>query len=451
VSTRPSQTAFARVDKLRRSRERSSAARVVWLVAPLLLGVAAAFVARPALLWFLSAPEKDFVPSLAGLGLRLGLLACGICVFRGHTLALRGLDRTVLDPHPADPKALVPVLQARLLRETWPLATASALLLLPLLGRDGGATAALLAAILVFEGWLCGAGLSLLMPFAGVWVARSRGLRRLLEATSGGQPPMQVALIYAPGFGLAACGGALFLAMKGFDSVLSGQLTGWVLLLAPLPLAVVFTLLARRAAGTLWYAASEVTAEIDAAWARLVDPEEARRVQGEWIVRLLPAGIRIHTLRSLRQSWRSLRGWSSGAWALGLLAGLAGWSTDPWAAHQAVYLATAAIGLLSGLAIRMEQDDPAWLQEALALPPGRRLVGRAVATYFALQGAVLPTAAAVAIRQGALGLGVLVILEVFVAIAACFASLASPLRGRAWFIHVPSVLFAWLVVLRSWS
>lgn len=442
---------YLRYDGLQSGR-RSLAARLGPLLAPPLLALLALPLAKPILFWFLDRSPEILEQALAGLLLRLGLLVCGACALLGHGLVVRSADRAILDPHPMDPQAWLVVLRRRLLRESAPLMLALGLSLLPL-ALQGHRTAFALALFIVVESWLCGVGLGLATPFVGIWAARSESLQGILNAVRGGQPRMQAGMIYAPGLALGLCGLSLLGALQGMGALSGGDFSPWAILLpAPMLLGLIALLTVPRLAAAWWYAATQVTAEVDAEWAQLAEkdlPATREPVYLEWLARFLPDALRIHFLRTLRQAWRSQRGWIVGAWALGGLGALAGWSSDPGAGFQVLLLGTAALGLLSSLAIRMEIEDPPSLKESIGLPHAPSLLGRLLALFAILQAIVIPSALALIIRQGVPGLTRLAALELCALLLSAVATLSSPLRARALWLHVPFALCLWILVLRS--
>lgn len=168
----------------------------------------------------------------------------------------------------------------------------------------------------------------------------------------------------------------------------------------------------------------------------------------EWV-----AGERIELLRALRQGWRRLRTWPAGAWGLGGIGALAGWSKAPDAPATATALVLAAMLLLGVLPARLAEGDPAWLDTWLGVSRRRSGVARGVVAFLYAQGAVLPTAAALAVRHGRGALGGLLLAEALGFVGAMAgAALAVRWRGRAAWVYGPGALVVWTVVAGGlWS
>ncbi len=441
---------YRRADRIRRRNFwRAHPGRSLWIfLGPLLLGLLAAPLSQPVLLWFCELEDRAFAAGLAGLGLRLGLLLCGVGILAVHSQVVRGQDRRVLDPHPADPAQLAAVLGLGLARRSAGMALGCCLLLAPLVVQ-GRQRAFLMACALILGGWACGISLGFLAQLGGVWAARSPALATLLEALRGGNPRMQAALIYAPGFAVAICSAALYLASVGLEQALQGSPVWTLALAAPSLLAAMAWLLVAPLAERTWYRATTLLAEVDAAYAGLEDDEEARRVYLEWATRWAPARLQPHLLRSLRQGWRACRGWVTGAWGLGLLGAIAGWSDASDATPRVVVVAGGALLCLAALAIVMERGDPPWLGRSIGLAPGPRLLARGLAVLAYLQGALLPGVLSVLLRRGGEALLLLAELELLALGATTLATLASPLGRRAWAAYVPLALGAWILASRS--
>jgi len=444
---------YLEVDRTRRRhRWRVEPLDSAWpLLAPLVLGALAAPLAQPVLLWFLHRPEPVFTEGLAGLCLRLCLLVGGASILVVHEQVVRGKDRRVLDPHPVDPAALTTMLGWRLLRSTSGVTLGCCLLLSPLL-TAGHRQAFLLGCLTVIGGWLAGLVLGFLAQLGAAWAARSPAFAGVLDLIRGSTPPMQAALIWAPGLGIAAVGASCIGATAGLEHLLAGEHPSWGLLLAlPFLTAAGGWWLVGPLARRSWYEATVVIAEVDAAWAQVEDPDEARRVYLEWALRFSPGALRPHLLRGLRQGWRSHRSWIIGAWGLGLLGAVAGWTTEPDALPRTLLVSGVAVACLAAVAIRMETSDPRWLGRALGLPLGRRLAARGLVVFAYLQGALLPGVLAVLIRRGSEALSLLGLLQALAACCALLAAAVSPARRRGWLAYAPLALAAWILFNRSVS
>lgn len=380
---------------------------------------------RPVWFGFLDHPRL-WAEGVAQLGLRLGLVLCGAASLAAYTALIRGPERAVLDPHPALPRALLRYLLLRTAWEQrmWPVG--AALLALPLAGTAGLAHWAALVA-LATGGWAAGLLLGAPVYLLTIEVAESPRLGALLNLLRGDTPQLQAALIYAPGLVLLVGGLAVDLAAEGARAALSGRPWHALWLAAPLAVGAAARAAMPRRVVAAWHKATAILGEIDAAWAGVEDPEEARRVYLEWALRWVPASWRLHALQDLRHGWRGLRAWVTGAWGLGGLVALLGWTEDPDAAGRLVMAASAALALLGGVAIRLAVTDPAWLDEALPRPTGVRTAARGLVVFGWLLGAVLPGVLALTVRQGlgvSLGPGLLL-----VGCAAAMASLGSVCSG----------------------
>ena len=439
---------YTRIHRLqRRHRWRAHPWEATWpWLGPILLGALASPLARPILFWFEQRPEEDYAAGLAGLCLRLGLALCGAGILVVHEQVVRGPERRILDPHPVEPGALVVAMGQRLMLGTAGLTVGSLLLLAPLAGRP---VVLALSVTVLLGGWLCGLSLGFLAQLGAVWAARAPAMAGLLSLVRGSSPPMQAALIWAPGLAIAACGGALIAATQGLRATLEGAPVAAAGLALPFALALVGWALVPGLARRTWYQATTVVAEVDAAWAQVDDPEAARRVYLEWAVRWAPASLRPHLLRGLRQGWRSRRTWVTGAWGLGLLGAVAGWTAEPDAASRALLVSGSAVVVLAALAIRMETGDPAWLGRALGLRRGPLVTARGLVVWVYLQGAILPAVASVWLRRGVEALTLLGLLEALALLSAGLASTLSLTGTRAWFAYPPLALACWILIERS--
>jgi len=443
---------YIRVHRLqRRHRWRTHPWEATWpWLAPVLLGAMAAPLARPILFWFESRAPELFAPGLSGLCLRLGLALCGAGILVVHEQVVRGPERRILDPHPVEPGALVIAMGARLLRATSGLALGACLLLLPLV-LQGRMRAFGLSVVVLLGGWLCGLALGFLAQLGAVWAAQHPSMRGLLDLVRGSSPPMQAALIWAPGLAIAACGGALVGATRALPAAMDGNVAASLMLGAPILLAVVGWALVPALARRTWYQATTVVAEVDAAWAQVEDPKAARRVYLEWAARWVPKGLRAHVIRGLRQGWRARRTWVTGAWGLGILGAVAGWTASSDAAPRALLVSGSAVAVLAALAIRMETGDPRWLRPALGLRRDHLIVSRVLVVLAYLQGAILPAVAAVWLRRGVEAVVLLGLLEGLAVVCATIASVLALAGARAWFAYPPLALACWILIERSLS
>jgi hypothetical protein len=407
------------------------------------LGLAGPLV-QPVFMWFLESNTAVAV-GLPGLGLRLGLLLAGAMALATYSALVRGPERRILDPHPAQPEALLRYLSLRTGLEhlSWVLAVAA--FLLPVL-LAGHTLAWGLGIWVAFCGWWLGLAGGFTVHLGSVWAAESPGLAGLLNLIRGSNPKLQAALIYGPGVVLALGALGVWLGSTGARLVLLGDAAGWVWLLAPLPVGVLAWLPGPGLARGYHVRTTLLLAEIDAAYAGAEDPEDARRVYLEWAVRLLPGGLRVEALKELRHGWRGLRSWITGAWGLGLLAALSGWSSEPEAFGRTLLIAGAGLVALGLVGLRLAATDPTWLEQAIPHSRARRLLARGVVVFGWLQGCVVPPFLALGLRQGAIGLHLLALLEGLALALALISSGSSRWRGRglAPYLFVGLLLWAGL-------
>lgn len=406
---------------------------------PVLAAVIAVPFARPVLLAFLDGGRVD--AGVEAIALRLGLLVAGAMAMHTYSDLVRGPDREVLDPHPVQPRALLQAIALRTARERIYLPIGCAVLLAPV-ALDGHVLAWAGGSAVALGAWLASLGAGFAVHLGGVWAARSPALARLLDLLRGTNPRMQAALIYAPGVAVAAVGLAVGFAASGLGAALGGWAPGWAFLGLPPLLGALGWMLAGPLAERCYVRATALLTEIDGMYAGREDPEESQIVYLEWVARGRP-----ELLRSLRQGWRRLRVWPMGAWGLGLIGGLAGWSKAPDAPTTAAALGLAAVLLLGALPARLAEGDPPWLDRWLGVATLRVGVARALTAWLYAQAALVPTAAALAVRHGRsalLGLAAASALGALAAAAA--AALAARWRGRAVWLYGPAALVVWAMV-----
>lgn len=412
------------------------------LVPLVALGAAGPLV-EPVFMGFLERPG-GLASGLSGLGLRVGLVLCGAMVLASYTALVRGPERAILDPHPADAPALLRYLGVRTAVERVGWILAAAVLLLPIL-FSGEPLAYVLAVWIAFVGWLLGLALGFPVHLGSVWAAESPALSGVLNLIRGGNPSLQAALIYGPGVAFALGGCGVWSACLGAEHVLDSGVDAVAIagLVAPVGLAVIAWSPVSGLAERYHVQTTLVLAEIDAAYAGTEDPEEARRVYLEWAVRFVPAGLRVELLKELRHGWRALRSWVLGAaWGTGFLGVLSAWSTDPLAAGRTRLVAGAGLVLVGIVGVRLAMTDPVWLDRALPHEIGRRLSARLLALLGWMQPVVLLPVASLGIRQGSVALDLLAWLELLALAVALCAAFASPLRARG----LPTYLFAALLL-----
>lgn len=413
---------------------------------PLVAALLAAPLARPVLLGFL-----DHGPVPAGLeavSFRLGALVVGVMSIQTYGALVRGPDRAVLDPHPVQPRLLLEAVAVQAARGWLWLPATAALLLLPM-GLAGQWAALALGVAVVAGAYVAGLGLGFAGALGGVWAAYSPGLAAALDFLRGANPRMQAALIYAPGVVLAAGGGAVALAAAGARAALEGYESGLLFLLVPPLVGGVGWALALPLAQRWYVRATALLAEIDGAWAAVEgEAQERGHVYLGWVAR-----DRVELARALRQGWRRLRSWATGAWLLGLGAALAGWTGSPDAADRVLVVGAGAALLIAALPVRLAEGDPEWLDLALGVDARRVGVARAVAAWLYVQGAILLPALALAVRHGLVPAALTLLpLEAVGALGAALAALAAARqRQRAAWLYGPAAVLIWAVTVNTLS
>lgn len=439
------QNPYVRAWRQRRSNQRRESG---WLQAlqgwlPVLALGAAGPVIRPVFMAWLE--DEGSVPmGVAGLSLRLGMLLAGAMSLGTYSALVRGPERAILDPFPAHPRALIRYLAKRTAWERASLPVGAAALLLPIL-LAGYPLAWLLASIVAVGGWFVGLMAGFTVHLGSVWAAESPALGGILNLIRGQNPQLQAALIYGPGVALGVGTAAVFGASEGARLVLMGQPLGALLLVIPLVVGLVAFLPAGGLAERYHFRTTLILAEIDAAYAvEERDPEEARRVYLEWLVRLLPQRLHLEFLKELRHGWRGLRSWLTGAWGLGILCLISAWSSEPSSWGRSLAIALAALVAIACVGLRLSTTDPLWLDQTLPQKRSLRLSARALAIFAWLQGVILPPTIALVLRQGGgAALSFLGITEA-AALALCIASACfSPLRSRGWVPYLLSGLLLW--------
>lgn len=424
-----------------RARQPSGLASVLL---PLAAALLAAPLARPVLLGFLThGPVAEGVEAIT---FRLGALIVGVMSIVTYGALVRGPDRAVLDPHPVQPRLLLDALLWETARDRAWLPAMTALLLLPV-GLAGHWAAYGYAAILMVGAYVCGLGLGFAGSLGGVWAAYSPGLKGLLNLLRGANPAMQAALIYAPAVVLGVGGVAVALAAAGLRAALEGYNLGLLFLALPPLIGVGGALLARPLAEAWYVRATALLAEIDGAWAAVENSEaEAAHVYLEWTAR-----GRMELLRALRQGWRRLRPWATGAWLLGLGGAFAGWTGSADAADRALIVGAGAALLIAALPVRLADGDPEWLDRSLGVDARRVGAARAIAGWLYAQGAILPPVLALAVRHGVgPALSTLLALELVAALGAAVAALAAAhQRGRGAWLYGPAAVMIWAIALNT--
>lgn len=412
-----------------------------WL--PVLALGAAGPVIRPVFMAWL---EDDSAVSqgVAGLALRVGMVLAGVMSIGTYSALVRGPERAILDPFPAQPRALIRYLALRTAWERASLPIGAAAMLLPIL-IAGYPLAWALASLVAAGGWFVGLMAGFTVHLGSVWAAESPALAGLLNLIRGQNPQLQAALIYGPGVALALGTGAVFGASEGLVMVLNAQPVGALLLALPVVVGVIAFLPAGVLAEKYHFRTTLILAEIDAAYAiEERDPEEARRVYLDWLVRLTPKSLHLELLKELRHGWRGLRSWVTGAWGLGLLGLVSAWSADPAAWGRSLAIVLAGLVTIACVGLRLSTTDPLWLDQTLPQKRSLRLSARAVAIFAWLQGVILPPVLALVLRQSVGSALDFLALAEGAALLLCIASASfSPLRGRGWVPYLLSGLLLW--------
>lgn len=411
---------------------------------PFLAALLAAPLAKPVLLGFL---DRGPIPAgVEAVTFRLGALIVGVMAIHTYGALVRGPDRAVLDPHPVQPRRLLAAVTLETARAHAALPGMASLLLLPV--ALAGHWAAWAGGVALMVGaWIAGLGIGLAGSLGGVWAAYSPGLARLLDLLRGANPRMQAALIYAPAVVLGVGGLSVLLAASGLRAALEGWTPGVAWLLLPPAAGGCGYLLARPLADAWYVRATALLAEIDGAWSAVESKETgAQHVYLEWIAR-----DRRELLRALRQGWRRLRAWATGAWLLGAGAAFAGWTASPDAPERVLAVGGGAALVIAALPIRLAEGDPAWLDRALGLPARRVGAARVVATWLYLQGVVIPPVLALLLRHGlAPALAAMLLLELLGALGATLAALAAR-HARASLLYGPAAVLLWAVSVNTLS
>jgi hypothetical protein len=412
---------------------------------PVIAAALAVPLVGPTLLWFLPADgavsSDGLARGLSAVGFRLAAVVAGAVLLRSYSDLVRGPDRSVLDVHPVQPRALVSAIARRTTAETIYLPLVGAVLLLPV-GLAGYWVAWATGAGLVLSGWLGALGVGFAVHLGGVWAATSPGMSRLLDLIRGDNPRMQAALIYGPGVGLAVVGVALAIASVGLEAALLGWAPGWAMLLVPPAAGFVAWSRVGLLAERHYVRASLVLAEIASEWGGQEEPEEALEVYLEGV----GAG-RPELLRALRHGWRRLRTYGTGAWVLGIFAGAMAWSSGPMGRSGLV--GAAAVLVITAVAARMGEGDPAWLDHALGVRPAAVARARGLVAFLYAQGVVLPMAGALILHEG-LGAWPLILgLEVVAFLGAVLGALSAGWwRSRAVWAYGPAGLLVWAGFVR---
>lgn len=379
--------------------------------------LALALVFRPAFLSFLD-QETGLAAGVGGAVLRLAVVLVGLAGIDVYEAVIRGRDRDVLSLLPVDPfQAVRASLIALMAQRLW-IFPALAALLLPIgLEASWLAYVAALSAVVGVQlfAWPAAAVIHLL----AVGVADSPAWGPFLDLARGANPRGQAAFVYAPGLLLVGGSALVYAASSGAAWVIAGDLGGWAMIATGPVLAIAISLALPALSRRAWFRASAVLSEIDAAYAGLSDGgEEQRHVYLDWALRFLPAALHRDALKDLRHGWRGRRLWISGAWVLGIAAGLAAWTSDPSGPSRGLAVAALGAALVASVSLVLASDEPEFLAWWLPRDVTRAAIARFVVVWAWTQPAILPAAAMSAFMSGwgagglVLGLGELSVLAV---------------------------------------
>lgn len=429
----------------------------VGLVRGVLLPAAAAVVLVPLVrrtfLVFLGAPDEIVSQGLTEVVFRADVVVLSVVMLDLYERIVRGRDRQVLEIWPVRPEGVVraAMLASLVSRAAWLLA--GAVVLSPVLLEAGPlpwlACLGSLVATLLLATTAGGVG-----HLLAVHVARSDRLGPLLDLVRGNNPRAQAAFIYAPGTVLLVVGVLLRLSAMGVGLVLTDPASGALLVAAPLPGALLAWPAVAPLAKSAWFQASSVLSEIDARYATHEDPEEARRVYLEWLVRFVPAPVRIYALDDLRHGWRARRTLIAVGFLLALLAVAAAWTSDPAGPWRAAVVAVGAGFVVAANGVLMDVDEPELLRVWLPRHPARATLARTLVLAAWAAPATLFGGLASWVRHGADG-ALLVALAGGTAVVAgsALSTGCGRLRERGMAVYAPlsAVLGGlWIVAAGAW-
>jgi hypothetical protein len=405
---------------------------------------------RRTFLPFLDAPPDLWGPRVVEVVFRANLLALSVVVMDLYEQVVRGRDRAVLETLPVDAARVARLAAVRTLAalHRWVLAGAALLAPIAVAGEPG------LWAAAVASAWACavaavplGVAGHLLAIRAADWEA----LGPLLDLIRGGNPRAQAALLYGPGVVLLVGGLLLRVSAEAVPALAAGEALG-VVLFAPLAAGVLAAAAIPGLARSAWFRGSLVIAEIDARYAALEDPEEARRVYLDWGVRFLPAPARVYALADLRHGWRARRTLLSLQWVAAALALGVGWTSDPAGPFRAAAVALAGAGLVGAVGVAMDADEPPLLRVLLPRDPRWSRVARAAVLAGWSAPAPIAASAAALIRQGVpRAAEVALVTAVGVGIAALGSLACGRWRERGLRVYAPAATVALAGLLAAWG
>ena len=384
-------------------------------------------------------PVEAYADPLSSVVGRLANLIAAAVILASYTALVRGPDRAVLDVHPVRPRLLVAAIARSTAMAQFYLLALSAVLLFPV-AVSGSPEAYFGSLALVASAWLGALGVGFMVHLGGVWAAFSPAFASVLDALRGDNPRMQAALIYAPGVALLLVGSSVEFASMGLSAWLKGWQWGLAWLLIPSALGLAAWACVGALAVRFYVRASLLLAEIDGAWARVEEAENASEVYLErW------ANGKPEFLRALRSGWRAHRLYATGGWILGLVVALVGWN-DP---AKAAFWGAGAIAWVAGVSSRMAASDPVWLDDALGVRQGAVMGARTAVSIAYAMGVVVPVSALLILRHGgaelvaAFGLVALAVL-----VSACGAWVANGWRKQAQWVYSAMALVVWAGFVR---
>ena len=386
----------------RRQHERSE--RVWWFawlrLLPVWLGLSVlSFMAQPVWLSFLTGPQREWSAGVQGAFMRLGLVLVGIQAIRVYGVLIRGSERTVLTLLPVDPSVVGAYQTKRVGRESVSVLLGAWLMLSPI-GFIGDWLLWGCCVVAVAGLWYASLNVSAVIHLFAVGVARSPKWQPILDLVRGSNPREQAAFIYAPGVVLLALGVLVSALSWGVTLTWQGVWLGWVMLIAPWAVGLVFGRVIPAVSKGGWYQATSVLADIDARYGVVMENEEALRVYMDWTLRFIPVPVARWALKDMRYGWRSQRTWVALTWLVGLLGVISGWTTHPTGPLRVVMVTSLGLAVFATLAVLMTRDEPEelrrWLGDGGLLGVG----GRSFVLWTWSQAAILPGVFALWIRFG---------------------------------------------------
>jgi hypothetical protein len=354
---------------------------------------------RHSFLRFLDRPVETWGEGMEGALLRACVVVVGWMSIDVYGAIVRSPFRSKLDLWPVAADQVVRFELIRVAANRWWLVPLFGLLFYPV-ALEGAPGLWGFGLLILFGSWCLALSGSALVHLFAVEVAENPRYADLLDLLRGHNPRPQAAFIYAPGMVLLGMGGVLVMACRALKlwHVGEGGIVFPLLLLYGLAaLALVpLPVLAR----SNWFRASVVISEIDARYAALTEREDGLRVYLDWSIRYLPQSWRVYALNDLRHGWRGRRTWISATWVVALLSFVGGWSAQAVAPERAAIVAIGGVWVCAAVAIRLEQDEPAFLRAWLPRGGIRQLGARFAVLASWLQPCVLGGALSTWLRAG---------------------------------------------------